>query len=158
MAISRADFWSFIIELVTRNPNLGTPALKDFLQFCRLFMKFVWVAFELRLKCVLHASKVRLRCIWGAIKSRGGPVKHRCSDMILAAFDRKFDENKDEIPPRACRPPYTVIYPILGFRGSTWIPKTVINQVPGGPPWPEFGMHLPTIPPKVFVKPKGPQF
>ena len=29
MAISRADFWSFIIELVTRNPNLGIPALED---------------------------------------------------------------------------------------------------------------------------------
>ena len=29
MAISRADFWSFITELVTRNPNLGIPALED---------------------------------------------------------------------------------------------------------------------------------
>ena len=29
MAISRADFWSFITELVTRNPNLGVPALED---------------------------------------------------------------------------------------------------------------------------------
>ena len=29
MAISRADFWSLIIELVTRNPNLGIPALED---------------------------------------------------------------------------------------------------------------------------------
>ena len=29
MAISGADFWSLIIELVTRNPNLGTPALED---------------------------------------------------------------------------------------------------------------------------------
>ena len=29
MAISRADFWSFINELVTRNPNLGIPALED---------------------------------------------------------------------------------------------------------------------------------
>ena len=25
-------------------------------------------------------------------------------DMILSAFDIKFDEKKDEIPPRACRP------------------------------------------------------
>ena len=25
-------------------------------------------------------------------------------DMILTAFDGKFDEKKDEIPPRACRP------------------------------------------------------
>ena len=32
----------------------------------------------------------------------------------------------------------------------------VITRVPGGPPWPEFGMHLPTIPPKVFPCPKDP--
>ena len=25
-------------------------------------------------------------------------------DMILTAFDMKFDEKKDEIPPEACRP------------------------------------------------------
>ena len=29
MPISRVDFGSFIIELVTRNPNLGIPALED---------------------------------------------------------------------------------------------------------------------------------
>ena len=29
MAISRAGFWCFIFELVTRNPNLGIPALED---------------------------------------------------------------------------------------------------------------------------------
>ena len=29
MAISRGDFWSFITESVTRNPNLGIPALED---------------------------------------------------------------------------------------------------------------------------------
>ena len=29
MAMSRADFWSFIIDFVTRNPNLGIPALED---------------------------------------------------------------------------------------------------------------------------------
>ena len=29
MAISRANFWSFIGELVPRNPNLGIPALED---------------------------------------------------------------------------------------------------------------------------------
>ena len=32
-------------------------------------------------------------------------VKNRSPDMILTPFDRKFDERKDEIPPRACRPP-----------------------------------------------------
>ena len=29
MAISRVDFWSFITELVARNPNLGLSALED---------------------------------------------------------------------------------------------------------------------------------
>ena len=29
MTISKRDFWSFINELVTRNPNLGIPALED---------------------------------------------------------------------------------------------------------------------------------
>ena len=29
MAISRADFWFFITELVTRNPTMGIPALED---------------------------------------------------------------------------------------------------------------------------------
>ena len=29
MTISKADCWSFITEVVTRNPNLGIPALED---------------------------------------------------------------------------------------------------------------------------------
>ena len=29
MAISSADFWSFITELVTRIPTMGIPALED---------------------------------------------------------------------------------------------------------------------------------
>ena len=29
MAISKADFWSFISEFTTRNPNLGIPPLED---------------------------------------------------------------------------------------------------------------------------------
>ena len=33
MAISRVDFWSFIIELVTRNPSLGIPPPEDGLCF-----------------------------------------------------------------------------------------------------------------------------
>ena len=37
MAVSRADVWSFITELVTRNPNLGIPALEDGL-FVNLFI------------------------------------------------------------------------------------------------------------------------
>ena len=37
MAISRADFWSLITELVTRNPTMGIPALGDGL-FANLFI------------------------------------------------------------------------------------------------------------------------
>ena len=36
MTISKADFWICITELVTRNPNLGIPALEDV-----FFSKFV---------------------------------------------------------------------------------------------------------------------
>ena len=35
-------------------------------------------------------------------------------DMIPVAFDRKFDEKKDEIPPRACGSAYTSNFLILG--------------------------------------------
>ena len=31
-------------------------------------------------------------------------VKNGSPDMIPVAFDRKFDEKKDEIPPGICRP------------------------------------------------------
>ena len=30
--------------------------------------------------------------------------KNRSPDMILTAFDGKFQKKKDEIPPEACRP------------------------------------------------------
>ena len=30
-------------------------------------------------------------------------VKNKSPDMILTAFDKKFDEKKDEIPPGICR-------------------------------------------------------
>ena len=33
--------------------------------------------------------------------------QNRSPDMILTAFDGKLNEKKDEIPPGACRPPYT---------------------------------------------------
>ena len=42
-------------------------------------------------------------------------VKNGSPDMILTTFDGKFDEKKDEIPPGACRPPYTSKYSILKF-------------------------------------------
>ena len=45
--------------------------------------------------------------------------KNGSPDMILTAFDVKFHEKKDEIPPVACRPPYTSNYLILGIWGLT---------------------------------------
>ena len=40
MAISRADLFSFITELVTRNPTMGIPALEDGLFVNLLFFRF----------------------------------------------------------------------------------------------------------------------
>ena len=31
-------------------------------------------------------------------------ARNRSPDMILTAFEGKFDEKKDEIPPGSCRP------------------------------------------------------
>ena len=45
MAVSRLDFWFFIIELVTRNPNLGIHALEDGL-FASLLIFDYFCAFE----------------------------------------------------------------------------------------------------------------
>ena len=80
-------------------------------------------------------------------------VKNGSPDMILTPFDGKFYEKKDEIPPGAHRPPYASKFSILGVWGLTKKTKIVITRVPGGPPWLEFGMYLPTIPPKVFSCP-----
>ena len=42
--------------------------------------------------------------------------------------------------------------------GDLGVDKKHKKHVPGGPPWPEFGMHLPTILSKVFLSPKDPDF
>ena len=42
-------------------------------------------------------------------------VKNGFPDMIMTAFDGKFHEKKDEIPPGSCRPPYTSKYSILAI-------------------------------------------
>ena len=42
-------------------------------------------------------------------------VENWSPDMIPVAFEREFDETKDEIPPGAHRPPYTSNYSILGI-------------------------------------------
>ena len=44
MANARADLWSFIIELVTRNPNLGIPALEDGLFANLLIFDYLYVS------------------------------------------------------------------------------------------------------------------
>ena len=57
MAMARADFWSFITELVTRNPNLGIPALEDGL-FANLLIFEDFLVFEF-LKVGLMRSLIR---------------------------------------------------------------------------------------------------
>ena len=42
MAISRADFWYFLTELVTRNPTMGIPALEDGLFVNLLIFNYVY--------------------------------------------------------------------------------------------------------------------
>ena len=45
MTISCTDFWSFITELVTRNPNLGIPALEDGLFANLLIFNYLYYIF-----------------------------------------------------------------------------------------------------------------
>ena len=70
MAISRVDLKSLITELVTRNPTMGIPALEDRLFVNLLIFDYLRSSFELRLRCVLHASEVRLRCVWNVFEAR----------------------------------------------------------------------------------------
>ena len=42
--------------------------------------------------------------MYGFIKMVITRVKNASPDMILTAFDMKFNETKHEIPPEACRP------------------------------------------------------
>ena len=53
MAISRTDFWSFITELVTRNPNLGIPPLEDGL-FLNLLIFNLFEGFEVLLRIHIY--------------------------------------------------------------------------------------------------------
>ena len=45
MTISKAGFGSFITELVTRNPNLGIPAMEDELFANLLIFDYVYYIF-----------------------------------------------------------------------------------------------------------------
>ena len=44
-------------------------------------------------------------------------VENGSPDMIPVAFERKFDEKKDEIPPGICRPHIFEIYQDWGVDG-----------------------------------------
>ena len=44
-------------------------------------------------------------------------VKNRSPDMIPVAFERKFDENLNEIPPRIYRPRIVEIFQYRGVDG-----------------------------------------
>ena len=46
-------------------------------------------------------------------------IKNRSPDMILTAFDGKFHETKDEIPPGACRPLKNICLKM----SKKWTPK-----------------------------------
>ena len=54
MAISRIDFWSFIIELVTRNPAMGIPALEDGLFANLLLFDYLYYIFVFGLSASNH--------------------------------------------------------------------------------------------------------
>ena len=58
MANSRVDFWSFITELVTRNPTMGIPALEDGLFANLLFFDYFWVFEFLKVGKVEKVRKV----------------------------------------------------------------------------------------------------
>ena len=70
MAISRADFWSFITDLVTRNPNLGIPALEDGLFANSLIFDYLYNEGNSR-KGRKGAFEMRLKGVRGA-RGRGG--------------------------------------------------------------------------------------
>ena len=53
-------------------------------------------------------------------------VKNGSPDMILTAFDWKFHEKKDELPPEACRP--------QKHRKKTTFCKMVITGIENGSP------------------------
>ena len=81
-------------------------------------------------------------------------IKNGSPDMISMAFEGKFDEKKDEIPPRICRPHMLQIIQYWGFWGLTKNTKMIRNGVPGGPHGSEFGMYLSTISPNICLNPK----
>ena len=60
-------------------------------------------------------AKILYIAIYIALSGALSGALSELSDMILTPFDGKFNEKKDEIPPGACRPPYSSKYSILGI-------------------------------------------
>ena len=69
-------------------------------------------------------------------------VENWSPDMIPVAFEGKFDENLNEIPPGIYRPDMVEIFQYWGVDGRHKNPKMIITRVIWGPPWPEFCMHF----------------
>ena len=76
-------------------------------------------------------------------------VENWFPDTISVAFERKFDEEKDEIPPGIYRPHILEILNI-GDGRTDIKPKNGHNSGHMGFPWPEFCMHLSTISTNIF--------
>ena len=80
-------------------------------------------------------------------------VENWSPDVIPLAFERKFDELLNEIPPGIYRDHIVEIFQYWGWEDSQKILKMVINGVIWGPPWSEFCMHLSFILTKIFLSP-----
>ena len=73
----------------------------------------MWEVIKVQKKYIaIHIYKYEMCVFINMVITR---VKNGSPDMILTPFDRKFHEKKDEIPPKAHRPPYTSKYSILGI-------------------------------------------
>ena len=77
-------------------------------------------------------------------------VKNKSTDMIPVAFDKKFDENLNEIPPGIYRDHILAIFQYWGWEECPKNTKMVINGVVWGPHGPEFCMHLSFISTNIF--------
>ena len=77
-------------------------------------------------------------------------VENVSPDMILVAFERKFEEEFDEMPPGICRHHMLQIIQYWGWEDCHKNTKMVINGVIWGPHGSEFCMHLSFISTNIF--------
>ena len=82
MAISRGDFWSFIIELVTRNPTMGIPALADGLFANLLISDYLYMCFVIFVKVMEGKGKEKGKGREKGEKGRGGKGKKERQQRI----------------------------------------------------------------------------